>query len=76
MAYRYWCGECGYKTPWVTESEGVELQIEHYAKRHPGIPPGGHVEADRRRPGGGVACLQAVFVIVLLLSFAVSCHHH
>ncbi|WP_433544328.1 hypothetical protein ACQPZG_03870 (plasmid) [Streptomyces sp. CA-294286] len=47
---RYWCGECTFKTPWLTEPEGLRRQIEHYAGRHPGTPPGGQVETRRRNP--------------------------
>ncbi|GAA2228353.1 hypothetical protein [Kitasatospora sp. NPDC001175] len=73
MAYRYWCGECSFKTPWLTESQGEQQQIEHYAKRHPGVPPGGHVEVDRRNPVGGRGCLQMVAIALLLLILAASC---
>ncbi|WP_441248515.1 hypothetical protein [Kitasatospora sp. McL0602] len=73
MAYRYWCGECGFKTPWLTEDQGSLRQIEHYAKQHPGVPPGGQVETRLLRPGGGLGCLPALAVAVLLLALAVSC---
>lgn len=75
MAYRYWCGECGFKTPWLTQSEGEQRQIDHYAARHPGIEPGGQVEVNRKNPGGSGGCLTAVAVVVLLLLVAASCHH-
>ncbi|MFF0746952.1 hypothetical protein ACFYVL_41865 [Streptomyces sp. NPDC004111] len=67
MVNRYWCGECTFKTPWLTEPEAVRRQIEHYAGKHPGTPPGGQVETRRRDPGrlrGRV--LLAVVVLVLL----------
>lgn len=70
MAYRYWCGECGFKTPWLSQAQGEQQQIEHYARRHPGIPPGGHVEANRRRPNGGHGCLPLMVIAVLLLILA------
>lgn len=38
MAYRHWCGECSYKTAWLSESQSEEQQIQHYAKQHPGVP--------------------------------------
>ncbi len=75
MAFRYWCGECGYKTAWLGESEGAEQQLQHYAKQHPDIPPGGRVEVDRRgRPSGGLGCLAVLGVTMLLLVLAASCH--
>ncbi|MQS16881.1 hypothetical protein F7Q99_33015 [Streptomyces kaniharaensis] len=74
MAYRYWCGECGYRTPWLGESRAQELQIEHYAKRHPDVPPGGSVETNRKKPGEGPGCLATLGVVILLLVLAASCH--
>jgi hypothetical protein len=72
MAYRYWCGECGFKTPWLSEAQGEQQQIEHYTKRHPGIPPGGHVEVNRRNPNGDGGCLRMTTMVVLLLLIAAS----
>jgi len=74
MAYRYWCGECSFKTAWLSESQGEQQQLGHYAKQHPGIPPGGHVEVNRKNPGGGIGCFQAMAIAVLLLILAASCH--
>ncbi|MER8185238.1 hypothetical protein [Kitasatospora sp. NPDC094015] len=81
MAYRYWCGECGFKTAWLTESQGADQQIEHYAKHHPGILPGGQVETNQRSPvsqsgggGCGSGCLQVAGVLLLLLVLAAACH--
>lgn len=51
MANRYWCGECGFKTPWLENSEGISRQIEHYARKHPATAPGGQVETRRCGPG-------------------------
>ncbi|SFY18059.1 hypothetical protein OH786_25450 [Streptomyces atratus] len=77
MVYRFWCGECGFKTPWLAESEGAQRQLDHYNKQHPGILAGGHVETNRRNPQGsrlgGLACLQAAAVLVLLLIIAAAC---
>ncbi|MEV4612468.1 hypothetical protein AB0K43_07695 [Kitasatospora sp. NPDC049258] len=73
MAYRYWCGECGFRTAWLGESQGEQQQIEHYAKQHPGIPPGGQVETNRKRPDGGGGCLPAAGIILLLV-VAAACH--
>ncbi|MFD7027556.1 hypothetical protein ACFWAR_05935 [Streptomyces sp. NPDC059917] len=49
MAERYWCAECGFKTPWLDGTEGPARQIEHYARKHPGTAPGGQVETRGRR---------------------------
>ncbi|MEE1767420.1 hypothetical protein PUR34_04310 [Streptomyces sp. JV185] len=73
MAYRFWCGECGFKTQWLAESEGAQRQLDHYVKQHPGIPAGGHVEANRKNPNGGIGFLQAAGIIVLLLIIAAAC---
>ncbi|MFI9275613.1 hypothetical protein ACIGXM_33640 [Kitasatospora sp. NPDC052896] len=75
MAHRYWCGECGFKTPWLSRTQGEHQQIAHYAKRHPGVPPGGHVEFRRGNPDRRRGCLHRTTTILLLLSFAVACHH-
>ncbi|MDH6579162.1 hypothetical protein [Kitasatospora sp. MAP5-34] len=76
MGYRYWCGECSFKTPWLSEAQGGQQQIEHYARKHPGIPPGGHVEVTRRNPNGGHGCLQLAALVLLLLILAASCHRY
>ncbi|MEU6279937.1 hypothetical protein [Streptomyces sp. NPDC047028] len=74
MRYRYWCGECGFRTAWLTQADGERQQIEHYAGKHPGTPPGGHVESARRNPDGGPGCLHLLAVVVLLLLIAAACH--
>jgi hypothetical protein len=74
MAYRYWCGECGFKTTWGTESRGEQQQIEHYTNRHPGLAPGGQVETNTKPPGGGNGCLTFIVIAILLLFLAASCH--
>ncbi|MGW4061528.1 hypothetical protein ACWEGE_24825 [Amycolatopsis sp. NPDC004747] len=67
--YRYWCGECSYRTPWLTESEGAARQTRHYAQRHARTPPGGRVEVRAKRgEGGGCVWLVAVLFLVLLLA--------
>ncbi|MEU2134259.1 hypothetical protein [Streptomyces sp. NPDC018352] len=77
MVYRFWCGECGFKTPWLAESEGAQRQLDHYNKQHPGILAGGHVETKRRKPQGsrpsGLAFLQVAGILVLLLIIAAAC---
>jgi hypothetical protein len=70
--HRYWCGECGYHTSWITESEGADRQIEHYARRHPDVEPGGWVEFRKDR-GNGVGCLGIVGILFLLLLLASTC---
>jgi len=75
MAYRYWCGECGFKTTWGTESQGEQQQIEHYAHNHPAIAPGGRVETNHKNPSGGSGCLAFIAVAILLLLFAALSHH-
>ncbi|MEV8100743.1 hypothetical protein [Kitasatospora sp. NPDC085879] len=70
MAYRYWCGECGFKTAWLGESQGEQRLVEHYAKQHPGIRPGGQVESRRKRPDGGSGCALVVGLVVLMLILA------
>ncbi|MEE1782232.1 hypothetical protein PUR71_04720 [Streptomyces sp. SP17BM10] len=73
MAYRYWCGECGYRTPWLAEPRAEEQQIDHYTRRHPGVPPGGTVEVNRKSPQGSSGCAALLGVLVLLLVLAASC---
>jgi len=72
--YRYWCGECRYRTSWLTESQGAEQQERHYTERHPGLLPGGRVEVDPRKGGGG-GCIAVVGVLLLLVLFARSCQN-
>jgi predicted RNA-binding Zn-ribbon protein involved in translation (DUF1610 family) len=67
VAYRYWCGECGFKTPWLSRSEGEQRQIEHYAKHHPAIDPGGQVEVDRKDRRGGRGRILLMGIVILLL---------
>jgi hypothetical protein len=73
MAYRHWCGECGYKTAWLSESQSEEQQIQHYATHHPGIPPGGSVEVNGKDPSGDIGCLPMLGILVLFLILAASC---
>ncbi len=74
MAYRYSCGECGFKTSWGTESQGERQQIDHYAARHPALAPGGSVEVNRKNPSGGSGCVAFFVIAVLLLLLVASCH--
>ena len=73
MAYRYWCGECGFSTGWTTEHAGEEEQLAHYARKHPTVPPGGHVEVNRKDPSRGSGCVPFLAVAVLLLILAATC---
>ncbi|MFD9124078.1 hypothetical protein [Kitasatospora sp. NPDC059571] len=75
MAYRYRCGECGFKTSWGTESQGEQQQIAHYADRHPGLAPGGLVETNAKNPDSGNGCLLFIAFAILFLLLAASCHH-
>jgi hypothetical protein len=70
--YRYWCGECYYRTPWATESQSAEQQVEHYAECHPAVPPGGRVEI-REKATDGVGCLVSLGVLFLLLLVLSTC---
>lgn len=72
MANRYWCGECGYKTPWLEKSEGLSRQIEHYTSKHPGSSPGGQVETRRPGPAGSHGCLLLVASALVLLGIVVA----
>lgn len=64
--FRYRCGECGYKTPWLGETEGAQRLAHHYRRRHPGIEPGGDFEI-RRDDGPGSGCLGLGVVPFLFL---------
>lgn len=72
--YRYWCGECHYRTSWLTESAGADAQVQHYIQRHPGIEPGGRVEVRTSSGGGGgIGCLALVGVLFVVLLLAATC---
>ncbi|MFF3215838.1 hypothetical protein ACFYYB_35130 [Streptomyces sp. NPDC002886] len=73
MAFRYRCGECGFKPSWGTESQNEREQIEHYADRHPGLHFGGTVEANAKSPEGGIGCLGVLGVPYLLFLIAAAC---
>ncbi|MGA5069200.1 hypothetical protein ACPB9E_36520 [Streptomyces exfoliatus] len=73
MVNRYWCGECSFKTPWRGGAEGLRRQIEHYAEKHPGTPPGGQIETRRRHPGRGHGCLLLAAVALVLLTVVAAC---
>ncbi|MER7699731.1 MULTISPECIES: hypothetical protein [unclassified Streptomyces] len=76
--HRYWCGECSFKTPWRSEPEGQHQQIEHYALKHPGVPPGGQVEARRRgsvRAHGRLLLAATAAVALALLAAMAACRY-
>ncbi|RAG85806.1 hypothetical protein DN069_09875 [Streptacidiphilus pinicola] len=68
MKYRYWCGECGYKTPWADEPAGRLAQLRHYARWHAGVVPGGHRERRHRWSDVGQGCLVLLCLALLLLA--------
>jgi hypothetical protein len=70
--YRYWCGECRYRTPWSTEWQGAGRQLRHYALHHPDVEPGGRVEV-RRTAHSGAGCVALVGALFLILLFASTC---
>ncbi|MBB6171255.1 hypothetical protein HNR23_001315 [Nocardiopsis mwathae] len=72
MAYRYRCGECGFKTGWTTESEAEDRAIAHYADHHPELIPGGSVEINTKNPNS-LGCLPHLGILILLLIIASSC---
>ncbi|MBB5868535.1 hypothetical protein F4553_001914 [Allocatelliglobosispora scoriae] len=77
MAYRYRCGECEFKTAWLTEFQGAQHQLYHYAQRHPGIPPGGQVEIGQESPSPsldtGNGCLKVIGAVIVLLVLVALC---
>ncbi|MFD7260472.1 hypothetical protein [Streptomyces sp. NPDC059874] len=75
MANRYWCGECGFKTPWLEKSEGLRRQIEHYASKHPGSSPGGQVETRRRSPVASRGCLLLATTALVVLGIVAAWRH-
>jgi hypothetical protein len=73
--YRYHCGRCRYRTSWLSEFSAADRQWQHYARRHPGITASGRLESRNARMRDGAGCLALVFLSLLLLLFAASCHH-
>ncbi|MFD8596043.1 hypothetical protein ACFV1L_13655 [Kitasatospora sp. NPDC059646] len=72
MAHRYWCDECGHRTPRLDPADAERRHLEHYAAHHPGTAPAGHVETGRRT--GGCACLGLTVLLLLLPLLAAACH--
>ncbi|MGW4384708.1 hypothetical protein [Kitasatospora sp. NPDC004531] len=73
MADRYWCDECGYRTPRLDPGDAEHRLLEHCAAHHPGIPPGGQVETGRGL--GGCACLGLTVLLLLLAALAAAYRH-
>ncbi|MET7684677.1 hypothetical protein [Streptomyces sp. NPDC005423] len=69
-SYRYRCGECGHRTAWGSESHGERAIEAHYGRSHPRVVPGGMAEFRKKDSGGGVGCLIALGIVVLLLVLA------
>ncbi|MEU9143922.1 hypothetical protein [Streptomyces sp. NPDC048349] len=75
MANRFWCGECTFKTPWVDSPEGLRRQMEHYARKHPGMHPAGQVETRRRGPVARKGCLLLTAGALILLTVVTTWRH-
>ncbi|MFD8069708.1 hypothetical protein [Streptomyces parvulus] len=73
MSFRYWCGECPHRTPWLREAEAWRRHSAHYTAEHPRITPGGRIETGDRAPEGGSACLLVLIVLALLLVLPAAC---
>ncbi|MGW4248066.1 hypothetical protein [Nocardia sp. NPDC004722] len=46
--YRAVCGECGFRSGWMTESQAEASSAQHYRSRHPNVPPGGTMQIRTR----------------------------
>ncbi|AJC57137.1 MULTISPECIES: hypothetical protein [Streptomyces] len=73
--FRNACGECRYTTPWLTESEAERRIIDHYARHHPHLVPGGAQQINGGGGGGGGcggcgALLLGLFVLIVIISLA------
>ncbi|MFJ8444347.1 hypothetical protein [Kitasatospora griseola] len=73
MDYRYWCGECDHRTPWLDQPQATQQHLDHYAGHHPAAPPAGQYETTRHAPDTGLGCLTAVAALFLLLVLAAAC---
>ncbi|KIZ14842.1 hypothetical protein [Streptomyces natalensis] len=72
--FRNACGECGYTTPWLAESEAERRLVDHYARRHPHLPPGGAQQIKGGGGGGGCggcgALALGLIVLVIIIGLA------
>ncbi|TWG00734.1 hypothetical protein [Kitasatospora viridis] len=73
MADRYWCGECGFRTPWLTRAEGARRLLDHHRARHPGVPPTGHLESTRRPSAPVLLLVGAGLLLLALALLAAAC---
>ncbi|MFI6765647.1 hypothetical protein [Streptomyces sp. NPDC050355] len=70
--FRNACGECRYITPWLKESEAERRIIEHYARHHPDVVPGGAQQINGGGNGGGGGCggcgaIALGFIVLLII---------
>jgi hypothetical protein len=67
VRYRFWCGECGFRTPWGDEAEGRLALVRHCRRWHAGVAVGGQRERARGRTDGWGGCLPALCAVLLLV---------
>ncbi|GGY94706.1 hypothetical protein CP967_06965 [Streptomyces nitrosporeus] len=67
MAYRYWCGECRHRSPWLREYEIEQAHTDHYVAEHPRIAPEGRIESNGKNSEGASGYLLVLVVLALLL---------
>ncbi|MFI9783121.1 hypothetical protein ACIHEI_06350 [Kitasatospora sp. NPDC051984] len=60
------CGECGFKTGWTTEATAAQQLLDHYARRHPRVEPGGVTQIKPGNPEG-LGCF--AWVVILIVAF-------
>lgn len=74
--YRYRCGACRYRTPWLAEPAAADQRDRHYAHSHPGLAPGagGSLRSRPAHSREGIGCLLLVALLLLLLIVAASWH--
>lgn len=71
---RCWCGECSYRTPWLTEMSSAWQLAQHYAEQHPDVEPSGRAEfRENKREGAG--CVAALAILFLLLFLLATCQY-
>ncbi|MER7013355.1 hypothetical protein ABT324_18210 [Saccharopolyspora sp. NPDC000359] len=71
---RCWCGECSYRTAWLSEEESAEQQARHFAEHHPGVAPSHRVEF-RAKKHEGAGCVVVVALLLLLLIVLATCQY-
>ncbi|MFE1769971.1 hypothetical protein [Streptomyces sp. NPDC059008] len=70
--FRNACGECRYITPWLKESEAERRIVEHYARHHPDVVPGGAQQINGGGGGGGCGGCGAIALGLLVLLVIIS----